>query len=148
MQVRVLNHIAVTVSNTQRSLDFYVGMLGLEQVEQHQLPMSSIDAVFGLTGASGTSTRLQVPGQPAILIDLMELSGAEEGTSVQPLGSMGSTHMAFTVDNLDEVVTELKAKGVSFISDPVTFHLTEGSVTVVFMRDPDGNYVELEEVHA
>jgi glyoxylase I family protein len=148
MQVRVLNHIAVTVSNTQRSLDFYVGMLGLEQVEQHQLPMSSIDAVFGLTRASGTSTRLQVPGQPAILIDLMELSGAEEGTSVQPLGSIGSTHMAFTVDNLDEVVTELKAKGVSFISDPVTFHLTEGSVTVVFMRDPDGNYVELEEVHA
>lgn len=148
MQVRVLNHIAVTVSSTQRSLDFYVGMLGLKQVEQHQLPMSSIDAVFGLTGASGTSTRLQVPGQPAILIDLMELSGAEEGTSVQPLGSIGSTHMAFTVDNLDEVVTELKANGVSFISDPVTFHLTEGSVTVVFMRDPDGNYVELEEVHA
>jgi len=148
MQVRVLNHIAVTVSSTQRSLDFYVGMLGLEQVEQHHLPMSSIDAVFGLTGASGTSTRLQVPGQPDILIDLMELSGAEEGTSLQPLGSIGSTHMAFTVDNLDEVVTELKAKGVSFISDPVTFNLTEGSVTVVFMRDPDGNYVELEEVHA
>jgi glyoxylase I family protein len=148
MQVRALNHIAVTVSDTQRSLDFYVGMLGLVQVEQHHLPMSSIDTVFGLTGASGTSTRLQVPGQPDILIDIMELSGAQEGTAVQPLGSMGSTHMAFTVDNLDEVVAELKAKGVSFISDPVTFHLTDGSVTVVFMRDPDGNHVELEEVHA
>lgn len=148
MQVRALNHIAVTVSDTHRSLDFYVGKLGLVQVEQHNLPRSSIDTVFGLTGASGTSTRLQVPDQPDILIDIMELSGAQEGTSVQPLGSLGSTHMAFTVDNLDEVVAELKAKGVSFISDPVTFHLTEGSVTVRFMHDPDGNYVELEEVHA
>jgi len=61
---------------------------------------------------------------------------------------MGSTHMAFTVDDLDSVVAELRDNGVSFISDPVTFHLTEGSVTVCFMRDPDGNYVELEEVHA
>ena len=148
MQVRVLNHIAVTVSDTQRSLDFYVVKLGLVQVEQHQLPKSSIDAVFGLTGASGTSTRLQVPGQPDILIDIMEILGAEAGTVVQPLGSIGSTHMAFTVDNLDEAVAELKAKGVSFISEPVTFHLTEGSVTVCFMHDPDGNYVELEEVHA
>lgn len=147
MQVRALNHIAVTVTDTQRSLDFYVGKLGLVQVEQHHLPMSSIDTVFGLTGASGTSTRLQVPGQPGILIDIMELQGAKDGTSVQPLGSIGSTHMAFTVDRLDDVVAELRAKGVDFISDPVTFHLTEGSVTVCFMRDPDGNYVELEEVH-
>ena len=148
MQVRALNHIAVTVADTQRSLDFYVGKLGLIQMEQHQLPSSSIDTVFGLRGASGTSTRLQVPGQPGILIDLMELSGAKEGTSVQPLGSVGSTHMAFTVDHLDELVAELKAEGVSFISDPVTFQLTEGSVSVCFMHDPDGNYIELEEVHA
>lgn len=147
MRVRALNHIAVTVSDTQQSLDFYVGKLGLVQVEQHHLPMSSIDTVFGLTGASGISTRLQIPGQPGILIDIMELAGAQKGTSVQPLGSLGSTHMAFTVENLDEVVAELTAKGVSFISGPVTFHLTEGSVSVCFMRDPDGNYVELEEVH-
>jgi lactoylglutathione lyase len=148
LQVRALNHIAVTVRDTQKSLDFYVGKLGLVQVEQHVLPKSSIDTVFGLSGASGTSTRLQVPGQPDILIDIMELAGATKGTSVQPLGSIGSTHMAFTVDNLDDVVAELKAKGVSFISEPVTFHLTEGSVTVCFMQDPDGNHVELEEVHA
>lgn len=147
MQVRALNHIAVTVTDTQRSLDFYVGALGLVQVEQHHLPMSSIDTVFGLTGASGTSTRLQVPGQPEILIDIMELTGAQDGTAVQPLGSLGSTHMAFTVDDLASTVAELKAQGVPFVSDPVTFTLTEGSVTVVFLRDPDGNHIELEQVH-
>lgn len=147
MQVRALNHIAVTVTDTQRSLDFYVGKLGLVQVEQHHLPTSSIDTVFGLTGASGTSTRLQVPGQPEILIDIMELAGAAEGTSVQPLGALGSTHMAFTVDDLAATVAELAAQGVPFVSEPVTFTLTEGSVTVVFLRDPDGNHIELEQVH-
>ena len=77
----------------------------------------------------------------------MELSGSQDGTSVQPLGSIESTHMAFTIEDLEPVVAELLANGISFVSDPVTFHLTDGSVTMCFMCDPDGNYVELEEVH-
>jgi catechol 2,3-dioxygenase-like lactoylglutathione lyase family enzyme len=36
MQVRALNRIAVTVSDTQRSLDFYVGKLGLVQVASNR----------------------------------------------------------------------------------------------------------------
>ena len=31
------DHVAITVSDTQKSLDFYVGKLGLRQVEQHAL---------------------------------------------------------------------------------------------------------------
>jgi len=109
--------------------------------------MSSIDTVFGLIGAPGISTRLQVPGHPEILMDIIELSGSQDGKSVQPLGSIESTHMAFTIEDLEPVVAELLANGVSFVSDPVTFHLTDG-LTMCFMCDPDGNYVELQEVHS
>jgi len=62
MRTKALDHIAVTVGNTARSLDFYVGKLGFVQVEQHQLTESSISPVFGLTGASGQSTRLIAHG--------------------------------------------------------------------------------------
>ena len=44
---------------------------------------------------------------------------------------------------LADAYERLKAEGVEFVSDPVTFELTEGSVTVVFTHDPDGNVVEL-----
>lgn len=73
--------------------------------------MSSIDTVFGLMGAPGTSTRLQVPGHPEILMDIIELSGSQDGKSVQPLGSIESTHMAFTIEDLEPVVAELRQTG-------------------------------------
>ena len=145
MRVRSLDHIAVTVSNTDRALEFYVGMLGMVQVEQHQLPPESISGVFGLTNASGQSTRLSIPDSPGILIDIMEMNGPQAEFDIPQLGSVGACHMALTVDDLHETVQSLKANGVEFISDPVTFDLTDGSVTVCFMRDPDGNFVEIME---
>ncbi len=145
MRTKALDHIAVTVSNTARSLDFYVGKLGFVQVEQHQLPESSISPVFGLTGASGQSTRLIAPDSPGVLIDLMEIYEPQADTPIPQLGSVGACHMALTVEDLAGSVVELKAAGVQFISDPVTFDLTDGSVTVCFMRDPDGNFIEIME---
>ncbi|TMJ95462.1 MAG: hypothetical protein E6G67_06970, partial [Actinobacteria bacterium] len=37
MPVGGLDHIAITVTDTQLSVDFYCGLLGLRQVEQHAL---------------------------------------------------------------------------------------------------------------
>jgi catechol 2,3-dioxygenase-like lactoylglutathione lyase family enzyme len=148
VKVKALDHIAVTVSDTERALAFYVGQLGFVQVEQHQLPESSISPVFGLTGASGQSTRLIAPDSPGVLIDLMEIYEPQPTTAIPQLGSVGACHMALTVADLAASVAELKAAGVDFISEPVTFALTEGSVTVCFMRDPDGNFIEImEETH-
>ncbi|MEX1126236.1 MAG: VOC family protein [Acidimicrobiia bacterium] len=145
MRVKTFDHVAVTVSNTERALEFYVGQLGLRQVEQHQLEGASVDEANGLEGARAQSTRLQAPGSPDILIDLLEYFEPEAHAQVTPMGSVGSCHFAIVVDDLPGAVAELRNKGVSFISDPVNFKLTEGSVSVCFCRDPDGNYVELME---
>jgi len=147
MKVTKLDHLAITVADTARSLEFYVGLLGLEQVEQHDLPSESIDTVFGLSGASGRSTRLCAPGTREILIDIMEMYSPIPG-DVAPLGSLGGCHFALTVDDVFAATAELRAKGVPFLSDPVTFHVTGGSVTVCFLRDPDGNFVELMQIDA
>ena len=39
----------------------------------------------------------------------------------------------------------LKAKGVEFVSEPVSFDLEWGIVKVVFFKDPDGFVLELME---
>ena len=41
---------------------------------------------------------------------------------------------------------DLKAKGVEFISEPVSFDLDWGIVYVVFFKDPDGFILELMQV--
>jgi catechol 2,3-dioxygenase-like lactoylglutathione lyase family enzyme len=141
-----LDHIAITVSDTKRSLHFYCDLLGLEQVEQHQLEGAKIELALGVAGASAQSTRLAAKRTPSILIDLMEFRTPAQEPSLAPSGAVGSTHFCLAVEELSDAYERLQAEGVEFVSEPVTFELTEGSVTVVFTHDPDGNVVELMEM--
>ena len=145
MKVKAFDHVAVTVSDTRRALEFYVGILGLKQVEQHQLEGDKVDLANGLQGARAQSTRLMAPGTPELLIDLLEYFVPPGQTHITAMGSVGSCHFALTVEDLPGAVKELRSRGVEFISDPVNFALTEGSVSVCFCLDPDGNHIEIME---
>jgi catechol 2,3-dioxygenase-like lactoylglutathione lyase family enzyme len=146
MVAKALDHISITVSDTERASRFYCDLLGLEQVEQHQLDGAKIEKALGVVGANAQSTRLAAKGTPSILIDLMEYRTPVQEPNLAPTGAVGSTHFCLAVDDLAGVYEQLLAKGVKFVSEPVTFELTEGSVTVVFTHDPDGNVVELVDV--
>ena len=145
MKARKFDHVAVTVSDTKRSLGFYVDQLGLRLMENHQLEGAAIDEANGLQGGSARSTRLQAPDSPEVLIDLLEYYSPPGQAHITPHGSVGSCHFALVVEDLQGAYEELKEKGVPFISGPVSFRLTEGSVSVCFCQDPDGNYIELME---
>jgi catechol 2,3-dioxygenase-like lactoylglutathione lyase family enzyme len=146
MVAKALDHIAVTVSDTELSLRFYCDVLGLEQVEQHQLDGAKIEKALGVAGANAQSTRLAVKNTPSILIDLMEFRTPSQDPCLAPTGAVGSTHFCLAVDDLSGVYGRLQDAGVEFVSEPVTFELTEGSVTVVFTHDPDGNVIELMDL--
>lgn len=143
MKVKGLDHIAVTVSDTQRSLDFYCGLLGLTQVEQHQLAAEDVKKANAIDNARGQSTRLAAPETPGILIDLLEFFELPKESAAVAPGVVGATHFALSVENLQETYEALKANGVKFDAEPVTFPLETGAVTVVFLSDPDGNSIEL-----
>lgn len=148
MPVQALDHIAITVSDTQRSLDFYCGLLGLRQVEQHQLAAEDISKANGIEAGRAQSTRLAAPATPRILIDLLEYFEQPKDSAAPEMGKVGASHFCLSVENLRAVYDELSDKGVSFVSEPVTFSLEHGAVDVVFLADPDGNSVELvEEYH-
>ena len=52
--------------------------------------------------------------------------------------------LTFMVDNLEEILEKLKAKGVSLINPPWNFS-DRGFISTCF-RDPDGNLIELEQI--
>jgi catechol 2,3-dioxygenase-like lactoylglutathione lyase family enzyme len=147
MPVGGLDHIAITVSDTQQSLDFYCGLLGLQKVEQHQLVGADVDKANGIQAGPAQSTRLAAPDTPRILIDLLEYFDASKESDVAQLGRVGACHFCLSVPDLSSFYDELRGKGILFISEPVNFKLEHGSVDVVFLRDPDGNFVELVEEH-
>jgi len=59
----------------------------------------------------------------------------------QPVGMREKSLVAFSVDNVDETYTSLKAKGVTFINEPTD--MPDWGMRVVHLRDPEENLIEL-----
>lgn len=85
------------------------------------------------------------PDVKIIFIDLgttwLEVADRSESTAnTKPTG--GFHHIALHVENVDEAVAELVAKGVSIHVQPKDFQ----EIRLAFIQDPDGNMVELVHV--
>lgn len=144
-----LDHVAVTVSDLDRSLAFYKGVMGFKEVERHRLEGESISSMAGKPGVIMQVVRLQPPEGLGILLDLQQYIQPKGAVSNAQLGMANHSHFCFGVKNIAAAYEELKAKGVEFVSAPVTFDLgkdSEGVIQVVFLKDPDGFILELMEM--
>jgi catechol 2,3-dioxygenase-like lactoylglutathione lyase family enzyme len=144
--VTTIDHFAITVSDLDRSLAFYRDLLGLQVVERHRLEGEGISKMAGKAGVVMNVVRLVAPETDGILLDLQQYLSPPGHVSTAKLGDVAHSHLCFGIPNLREAYQELKAKGVQFVSEPVSFDLDFGIVHVVFLQDPDGFIIELVQV--
>ncbi len=144
--VNILDHVSITVSDMNRSLAFYCDMLGLKEVERHHLEGDTISKMAGKPGVIMEVVRLIAPETPGIMLDLQQYVVPEGKVSDAQLGDVAHSHLCFGVPDVWAAYQDLKAKGVEFISEPVSFDLDWGIVYVVFFKDPDGFILELMQV--
>ncbi len=144
MIARKLDHVAVTVRDMERSLEFYCGLLGLERRGEHLLEGSEISQMVGKPTVRMNVVRLVCPETPDIQIDLQQYLKPPGKQSDSELGDVANSHICFEVDDVAKTVSDLKAKGVEFFSEPVQFDIEgEGIMRVVFFKDPDNYVLEL-----
>ncbi|HPB82555.1 MAG TPA: VOC family protein [Spirochaetota bacterium] len=114
--IEEIDHIGLTVSNLENSIEFYKELFDFELVEK-------------ITNARQAFIRVS-----GILIGLYEVEGykATEGTR---------NHLSFYIDeeDFDDAVEEIKSSDIPIISGPE--NIRKGQ-SVVFL-DPDGNQIEL-----
>ena len=144
--VNILDHVAVTVSDMDRSLAFYCGLLGLKEVERHHLEGETISKMAGKPDVIMEVVRLEAPETPGVMLDLQQYVAPEGRVSDAQLGDVAHAHFCFGVPDVWAAYQDLKAKGVEFVSEPVSFDLEWGIVYVVFFKDPDGVILELMQV--
>jgi catechol 2,3-dioxygenase-like lactoylglutathione lyase family enzyme len=140
-----IHHTGYTVSDLDRSLDFYVGKLGCEVVATQEKKGGYLAAIVGYPDAHVRMAHLRAPGGGAHVIELFEyLSPQGERAEVAPR-NVGASHVCFLVDDLPGVYEELRAKGVdTFVSPPVEVDtgINRGGYGL-YLRDPDGITIEL-----
>jgi lactoylglutathione lyase len=124
MQVKKLLHTRMRVSDMEQTIQFYTDVLGLEVLERKVSPRGSHLAF------------LKVPNSE----ELIEL------TSFPPSGPVrvqeDLVHLAFQVENLDDTIASLSAKGVMVTDGPT--QSSSGS-RFIFIDAPDGYEIELIE---
>jgi glyoxylase I family protein len=144
-----INHINLVVADTERSVAFYVGLLGMRVTYEVELTGEWIDAVTGLPGVRARCVFLAPSGGGA-RIELLEYrvpAGADPDANRLP-NTGGLRHYALEVDDLDGWHARLTDAGVGVISPPVTvpFRIVDGvQKRLFYLRDPDGVIVELCE---
>ena len=143
MKIIGAHHTSYTVSNLERSLEFYVGLLGCELLWQREISDPYFRDIVGYPDCVVKGAQLKIPGSNHVIELFQYLTPPGRPSDLQP-GDTGSSHIAFLTDDLQAAYGELNARGVTFRSPPV--EITAGANRGgwgIYMEDPDGITMEL-----
>jgi len=140
-----IHHLGLTVSDIERSIEFYRDILGMELIRRR--PSVTADYVSQQTGYDNVELNVasfQIsPGSKQSLEVVQYMNHA--GEPYKPATNQaGSSHLCLLVNDLKTCYADLREKGVHFKSEPVTITAgpNEGGL-VVYFADPDGYTLEL-----
>ena len=147
--IHAISHIAVGVHDMERSLGFYRDVLGLHV---------SLDTEEELPGFGGSKPqkrraaylRWREGAHETFIVLDQQLSHAPFGEPAT-LFQVGTHHWGFWVEDVDAIVARADAAGVTVVVPPAegdTLAYGEpagGRVRTAFLRDPDGNVVQLDQ---
>jgi catechol 2,3-dioxygenase-like lactoylglutathione lyase family enzyme len=120
--IKQLDHLVLTVTNLDRTCDFYTRVLGMKEV------------IFG-------------DGRRALHFGNQKINLHEKGKEFEPKAlfpTNGSADLCFVTDwPLFEVINHLKDCQIDIIEGPVKRTGAVGPIESVYVRDPDGNLIEI-----
>lgn len=122
--MRIL-HTCLNVIDLDRSIRFYTEQIGLKFIRRGEIKQNNAEIAF-----------LEDEGGGAIeLTHWRDKKNLAEGDNFD--------HMAFQVEDIQASVDKLKADGVTIAMEPFSL---DGSLSkIAFIKDPDGNWLELIE---
>ena len=138
----VLRHAGIVVSDLERSISFYCGLLGLREATVAEESGPFLDGLLGMSEARINTVKLG-GGDGSSLLELLAFKEPASVARDCPLNAIGPTHFALTVLDLDGLYQRLSAEGVPFNAPPAVS--PNGKAKVAFCRDPDGTFIELVE---
>ena len=118
-------HTCLNVSDINRSIEFYTNELGLKLTSRREVNQNNAEIAF-LKDESGTAIELT---------HWRDKKGLTEGDNFD--------HIAFGVEDVSSAVEQFMGRGVTIAMEP--FSLQGSSSKIAFIKDPDGNWLELIE---
>lgn len=141
--MKAIRHTGITVSDLDRAIDFYQGLLGFRVIKRAIEQSKYIDYLTGLKNVKLTTVKLAADDG-----NLIELYFFHSHPSLinrkRRITEIGLSHVAFTVKDIDQEYKRLSQAGVKFNSSPKIS--PDKYAKVAFCRDPEGVLIEFVEV--
>ena len=141
--ITAVHHVSFTVSDMERSLDFYRGALGFEVLNDRTVAGPFAETVTTLKGVRMRIIHLRGYGQGLGLIQYLAAAGQPEAPRTC---DTGSAHLCYVVDDIEAEIARLSELGVRFLSEVMT---VEGGPNagnqMVYFLDPDGIPMEFTQ---
>jgi catechol 2,3-dioxygenase-like lactoylglutathione lyase family enzyme len=122
LRVASLDHLVLTVADIAATQDFYVRVLGMKHVS------------FGA-------------GREALHFGRQKINLHHAGHEFEPKAKRatpGSADLCFIIETpLEEAMAHLAREGAAIELGPVEKTGAEGPLRSIYLRDPDGNLIEL-----
>ena len=127
MIVQNVHHVAIIVSDYEKSKDFYVNKLGFQVIrEEHRQPQDDIKLEVQLGNC---------------MIEIFGKKNPQPNAATKPT-NCGMWHLCFYAPDLEKTIAELNAVGIA--TDPIMVNASNGK-RICFFDDPDGLPLELHE---
>lgn len=121
LKILDLSHIALNVTDIERSVNFYKDILGLKAIFEDKLP-------DGIGFSSGFIT-------PAgVTVELIQIAGMDIQAKEY------TTTLAFSVQSLEEAKAALSSEDIE-VKNEMEF----SGVKMFFINDPDGHNIEISQ---
>ena len=151
-----LSHISLTARDARGLAAFYEAALGcLPRRPLRVLTGEAVGRGNGLPGCSITSIWLSFPGLERPFLEILEIEAAPDpGPDPASHATRGGAplvnepglgHLAFAVPDLQAAIALVLAEGGTRQGEVTDFGTPEAPCRMIYLRDPEGNLVELEE---
>jgi catechol 2,3-dioxygenase-like lactoylglutathione lyase family enzyme len=148
MQRVRFSHINIVARDWDRLAQFYVNALGCTRLDpERDYDGPELDRGTGLNGARLSGIHLRLPGYedskgPTLEIFQYDPEGEDPPRSVNRIGY---GHICFQVNNVKAMQERILKLGGKKVGEVVTLSpSSSASVTWCYVRDPEGNIIELQ----
>jgi len=142
-----INHVSLTARDAEWLAAFYHAVFGFEDRRPpRRLAGETVSRGNGLPDIGVQSFWLHLPEAPQCFLEILQYDVARE-RPISAVNATGLGHIALVVVDIRRTYSAILQHGGAKQGEITDLGSPERSILVVYARDPEGNILELEQMH-
>lgn len=138
-------HVSMVARDTDRLADFYKAVFGCQDIVQRwYMSGELVSRGNGVPNSEIYAARLSLPGVDGLFLEIFQYKNIQDRPT-PPVNQPGYGHISFEVEDIHATFDTIIEAGGTALGKIADLGTAQAPVLCVYVRDPEGNVVELEQ---